>query len=437
MADNTTPQDVTHIKKLVLKKITPDEKEKQKLWALFNHIKTLIEKHDSQHLIKRIELVGSVAKNTFLKGEGDLDIFMFFDTSLSKEDLEKYGLEIGKKVFEELRVKYVIKYAEHPYVKAKVQGIKVEIVPAYALDYIDKVVSAVDRTPFHKAYIQQHLRNHEEVLLLKKFMKACGVYGSELAVKGFSGYATELLIIKYGSFENVLKHALNWRIKEILCLNRCNKKKVLERFKDSVFIIVDPVDPNRNVTAVVSEKALMMFKICAYKFLKYPSSAYFEIKEVEWDAIKHYLDKLNRHYFMIKFKNVSEDIEDVIVPQLEKFKKLLEYEYEHYDFKVVRSFPYFCEKHYGLYFEFDSSTFSSYRVVKGPDVKANFKRIQGFLDKYQEIWVDDKGRLHANVKRHYALPEHLIREMKNYDFQQLRERGIPKNIAKAFHTLQI
>lgn len=437
MVQKREKENVKDIKHKVLSKITPTKREKQKLWRVFDEIAKVIKEKDNEKLIKRVELVGSVAKGTFLKGDGDLDIFMFFDESVSREKLEEYGLKISREVFEKLNVRYVIKYAEHPYIKGEYRGIKVELVPAYDLKIITRVISAVDRTPFHKRYVIENLKNHDEVLILKKFMKASGVYGSELNVKGFSGYAAELLVIKYKRFEEVLKAAIKWKEKEILCLEPCDKTKVLKKFKDAALIIVDPVDCNRNVTAAVSKQSLMRFKVFAHLFLSQPSTNFFETKMLDAQVVLHKIKATKRHYFIAYFKNKEKTIEDIIVPQLEKLMKLALYFYKLHDFAVVRSFPYYCSNHYGLYFEFHAAKFSEQRHVEGPDLKANIQRIKNFLKKYKEVWVSDEGKLNANTLRVYKKPEDFFLSLKGMSFEELRQQGIPKNIAKDYETLKI
>jgi len=104
------------------------------------------------------------------------------------------------------------RYAEHPYINAVFSGYEVDLVPAFAVKSASEIKSAVDRTPFHNAYVTERIAGLEdEVLLLKQFMKGIGVYGSELRKRGFSGYLAELLIIHYGSFIALLEAACEWK----------------------------------------------------------------------------------------------------------------------------------------------------------------------------------------------------------------------------------
>ncbi|MCK5373619.1 MAG: nucleotidyltransferase domain-containing protein, partial [Candidatus Aenigmarchaeota archaeon] len=94
-----------------LKKIRPDTKEIVENQMMFDDIKAFIKEKYSLDA----RLMGSVAKNTFIAGDKDLDIFVFFPIKTKKEDLEEKGLNIGKNVFKRFGGNYVVSYAEHPY----------------------------------------------------------------------------------------------------------------------------------------------------------------------------------------------------------------------------------------------------------------------------------------------------------------------------------
>jgi len=49
-------------------------------------------------------------------------------------------------------------YAEHPYIKATVDGHVVELVPCYKISKGNKIISAVDRTPLHNEYVLKNLK---------------------------------------------------------------------------------------------------------------------------------------------------------------------------------------------------------------------------------------------------------------------------------------
>lgn len=179
-----------------------------------------------------------------MKGDKDLDIFVFFPLDVSKEILKKMGLEIGKKVFEEFKGEYEIKYAEHPYVNGKIENHDLDIVPCYKIDKIEDMKSSVDRTPLHTKFVKRMTEfQKDDARILKKFMKLINVYGSEFKVMGFSGYLCELLILYYGSFENVLKNASEWKL---------NQKIIFEKMEKEFS------DPDHNRSRRSSKKCCLM-----------------------------------------------------------------------------------------------------------------------------------------------------------------------------------
>ncbi|MDA4120558.1 MAG: nucleotidyltransferase domain-containing protein, partial [Thaumarchaeota archaeon] len=91
-------------------------------------------------------LGGSFAKGTWLQGNNDLDIFVKIDPSTPGEEFERIGLEIGTLATRGYpRGK---KFAQHPYTEATVDGVRVNIVPCYAVKK-GQWKSAADRSPFH------------------------------------------------------------------------------------------------------------------------------------------------------------------------------------------------------------------------------------------------------------------------------------------------
>jgi len=193
--------------KEVLKEITPTPDERREEERVVDEISRRLKKYGVKPM-----LVGSLAKGTDIRNNKDIDIFIMFPEDTPREELEKRGLDIGKKVFSELKAPYVIDYAEHPYICGTYGKHEVEIVPCYDTK---KVKSAVDRTPYHTYYVRKKLAREpsmrDNIRVLKQFMMGSGVYGAEEKVRGFSGYLAELLVINYGSFEETLKASAGWR----------------------------------------------------------------------------------------------------------------------------------------------------------------------------------------------------------------------------------
>lgn len=111
-----------------------------------------------------------------------------------------------------------------------------------------------------------------EVRVLKKFLKSIGIYGSQISVSGFSGYVTEVLILKYGSFRNVLQTFAELTPNYIVSLDSPDQS-LIEKFRSPITII-DPIDSNRNLGAAISAECLAKFVLASRLFLKAPSTKF-------------------------------------------------------------------------------------------------------------------------------------------------------------------
>ncbi len=170
----------------VLKKIKPPESEERRISSFILQLVRVAEVVSKAQPI----ITGSLGRGTWLKGDHDIDLFLMFDKTLPREALEKAGMENAKEIVSELKGNYIIKYAEHPYVRATFNDIKVDIVPCYKIQNNEKIISAVDRSPLHVEYVLKKLKpfQKDHVRLLKQFCKGIGVYGSDAKNQGISGY---------------------------------------------------------------------------------------------------------------------------------------------------------------------------------------------------------------------------------------------------------
>ena len=191
----------------ILKKIKPEDEDEKSVKIFLRRLLQVSETISGYECV----VCGSIGKLTWHRGDHDIDLFIMFP-DVPRKELEQKGLEFGKKIITELGGKYIIKYAEHPYVHGKVGNYNVDIVPCYRIMKGQAIKSAVDRSPLHLQYILENLsaKQRDEARLLKQFCKGIGVYGSDARHRGFSGYICELLIVHYKDFHGVLKSARNW-----------------------------------------------------------------------------------------------------------------------------------------------------------------------------------------------------------------------------------
>lgn len=254
----------------VAARVTPTREEEERLLGLAQKIMERIEKVSAAQGVQvQPLLVGSLAKGTWLRGEGDLDIFMLFPKGHTKKELEEKGLAIAEQVAEGRGIRA---YAEHPYLRFYVDGVKVDLVPALKVDRADAKATAVDRTPFHLEYVRSRLDDElrKQVRILKRFMKGLGIYGAEAKTQGFSGYVCELLTIKWHTFLGVLEEASTWRPPTTVWLEAPPAKRF-----DHHIVVVDPTDPSRNAAAAVSEESYSTLIAASQAFLERPSTLFF------------------------------------------------------------------------------------------------------------------------------------------------------------------
>jgi len=336
-----------------------------------------------------VTLEGSAAKNTWVRGRAEADIFIRFDPETSREELEKRIVELGTKLIESLGGKPMLMYADHPYVEGIIDGVTIDVVACYRVEQ-QKWIGATDRTPYHTRYVIEKLKpgQEDEVRLLKGFMIGCGVYGAEIKVRGFSGYLTELLTIRYGSFLDTIRAAASWKPPIVIDLEGYYEsvEDVLELFRDSPLIVIDPVDRSRNVAAAVSHRRLSEFILASKLFLKRPSLRFF--RRVPGRPRASNILKLakNRNILYIFFRLREYKPRDVIWGELRRSEEGVRKALERLGFKVYRSASWTDEnKKCILLFELNKLSLPRYMLHQGPPVY--LRNALDFLEKWSRRGV--------------------------------------------------
>ncbi len=320
----------------VLKQIVPSAAEIKAENRIARELKNKIMKTEGKHV--SVQLLGSLARNTHLKGDRDLDLFVFFPKHLERKEFEKEGLAIGKKVlkghfWEEA-------YSEHPYIRGQYRGFEVEIVPTYKIRGTFEKQSSVDRTPFHHQYLEKKLRNKQknEVRLLKRFLKGIQAYGADTHFNSLPGYATELLIVKYKNFPNALKQIAQWNIPTVIDIKKYWKKEqALQKFPEAALVLIDPTDSSRNVGAALSAEQMKRIIKASQGFLKKPGIEFFfpkPMRELESKQILELFKKKNA--LAITAHYPQETVSDIAWGQIKKTEKKIKTFLEQFDFEVKR-----------------------------------------------------------------------------------------------------
>jgi len=430
------------ILKRVLKKISPTEAQKKKMNRLSKRV-LIVSTYKARKFNAEPILAGSLTRNTWLPDKTEFDVFIIFPKEFSEEQLEKHGLELGKGIVNELKGKWGIEYAQHPYVRATIQGIQVDIVPCYNVESGEKIKSAVDRTPLHVRYLNKHLKPEmaDDVRLLKQLLKANGVYGADTKTQGFSGYICELLVIKYRTFNELLKAAVEWKPGEIIDTEKYWEQKdyrnLRRKFKNEALIIIDPVDRNRNAAAAISAANFYKFKKAAKDFLKKPSPKFFSKKKVKpltKSQFKKHMKMRGTEMLMVKFKP-PEVVPDILWPQLRKTTKRLENILKGYEFYTMRSGCWTDEsKAAAIILELEVSSLPEVNKRVGPFV-FDYKQSKNFIQKYQKVAVTgpfvEEDYWCVEVKRPWKQAKKKLMHSLGVSETKLKDKGIPNHIAKS------
>jgi len=380
---------------MALKRITPGEKEQLEVEGIAREVEVEIGEFLPSGV--RTMLTGSVVKGTFLSGEGDVDLFALFPHSYSKELMFEEVKEAVESAYP--KAKMEIAYAEHPYVKFYLKGKKIDVVPAYLMVEGERIKSAVDRSQLHTKYVLEEMSEKQrgDVRLLKKFLKANGLYGAEIKTLGFSGYLCELLVIAHKDFEGVLKAASGWRGKVVLDLERyyTNDKEILKRFPEQ-FIVVDPVDSERNVAAPVSAENFARFVEVCGRFLKNPLEEFFFPKKISAANIEKWMR--GRNLYGIEFSN-EKIVDDVLWGQIRRVSSALGVFLEQNGFTVLGSHSFSDGKKTVLFFELKEEELLLEKEMRGPLLKMK-EDCGKFRAKHKGAkFVEKEGRLFAVEKR--------------------------------------
>src|SRR5215210_5194154 len=343
---------------------------------------------------------GSFAKGTWLPDHADIDIFVRIKPFVGIEKFEELGREIGSKALKNYGPK--LRYSDHPYVEVFIKKVRVNVVPCYDVEQ-GKWQSAADRSPFHTQYISSHFDNEKKrhARLLKKFFKSVGIYGAEISREGFSGYVSEVLVLKYCSFENVLRSAADWQERQIIAV--CDYDSDFVKAFNSPLIIIDPVDNRRNLGTAISPESIAKFMLAARTFLEKPSLEFFR------EGNKKYRGRgpskkllLLPNVLVVEFSHQKKS-PDIIWGQLKRSINAIAKQLELAHFEVLRMSCITDESSSAaLAFLLESITLPAYTKKKGPEISRR-NDTASFLSNRRSkplvIWVDREMRTAMLIDR--------------------------------------
>lgn len=413
-------QKLNAINEEILKKITPTQADRAKIKALAEELQQKVARACAEHGVKAtVRIEGSVAKDTWLRKEPEIDIFMRLPTTLPRRFLGEISLKIARKATE--GAKQVERFAEHPYLEAFIGDVRVNIVPCYDVKR-GEWLSATDRTPFHTDYIKKRLNKtlRNEVRLLKKFLQGVNAYGAEIKTGGFSGYLCELLILYHKFFTEMLRAFAGYTQRMIIDIEGyyAGREKEQRLLFPEPLVVVDPVDKGRNVASAVQPQKLYTLVGAARAFLKTPNAKFFyppKISALSAEALKSKLENRGASLIFLTLGEI-EAVPDVLWGQLYRTQRSLRKVVELNDFKILRDAVWSDEKTLSAFvFEFEQQVLPSVKKHLGPPLERE-KECDKFLSKYAHStdvvsgpYIED-GRWIVELRRKFTDAVELLKE---------------------------
>jgi len=390
---------VNSIFKEVLEKNKPNKKELEQIKRdVQGFVKKLEDRFKKSKINVEIFIGGSFAKKTVIKkGDYDVDIFLRFNKKYNDKEISDLTYKILKN-FKVFRI-----HGSRDYFRVNVSPKTFfEIIPVIKIKNPKNARNITDLSYFHVKYINKKIKSEkilDDILLLKKFCYANQVYGAESYIKGFSGYALELLIYYYGSFLKFIK-AISQKRKDKIIIDiekhYKNKQIIMMDLNSaklmSPIILIDPTYKQRNVLAVLSYETFQNFQKICKDFLKNPTLQAFEIQKLDIDKIQKGAEKKGFEFILLNSKTNKQE-GDIAGTKLLKF-------YNHLT-KEIKKF--FEIKDRG--FEYDNKKTARYFFVvkkkkeilfQGPKINDKENVIK-FKSKHKNTFVK-KERIYSKQK---------------------------------------
>ena len=397
----------------------PNNIQRKKVDKIANQVFSLVNKEvGKQKSVVSVHFGGSYAKETWTPEKIDIDIFVNFKKTTTEKSFETIGKKIG---FDSLKkFKPYVRYSEHPFVEANIDGVGVNVVPCFDIKK-GEWKSAADRSTFHTEFMSEKLTGlmKDDIRVLKCFLKINGMYGAEIAKQGFSGYVCEVLVYYLGSFENVLKKISKLQNNEIIGES--------PRKFESPVVIIDPIDRNRNLGTAISIQNVTNFILIARNFLKKGSISYFKEKSKNRIPVE-----LAKNTLLINFKYKKRS-QDIIYGQIKRAASSIESQMNKKGFNVLRNDAVaYDETKASLLFLLESLSILKNEIRTGPDVfsgEFSTKFIQINSKKSKLMWTDKEGKLQSLQTRRYQNAKSYLNDLiKNH----IGDSGIPKGLRSDF-----
>jgi len=408
----------------ILDRIKPNEDDVKGVKETYNYVIEGL-RTCAKSLKYDVDIVagGSTAKNTFLKGDFDVDIFVRFKghgKHLS-DLLESMVLEVTCKE----HIKYERVHGSRDYFQFIFKDIFFEIVPVKFVESIEDVENVTDMSPLHVFWAGKNidLQLSDEIRIAKQFCKGIGVYGAESFIRGISGHVLDILVLNYGGFEKMLEEVSAWGGVVVVDIEKKHKDVFSELSQSklvSPLIVIDPIDFNRNASAALSKENFELFKKKACEFIKNPSDKFFEIKK--FSPKKLIDEKKDGEILEIIEVEPVDGKRDVVGVKVLKIFDFFKRHMTLSEFNVIKSDWFFGDKKSYLYYYITDETLEPDFVRCGPPIteKVGCKR---FREKNENVF-EKNGKLCKIEKRPFVKPDACFTHLLSAEYVKERCKTI-------------
>ena len=396
----------------ILEQIKPTKRDEDKVLKLVDKVLKRLKLGDL-----KLELGGSYAKDTWLKGNHDVDIFVRFP-------YDKYKDKDISNVLKNRLKKYKVVHGSRDYFQIKKRDYIFELIPVLDIKNVKEAVNITDVSPLHTKWVKENLNNNDNVRLIKKFCKAQNVYGAESYIRGFSGYVLEILIVYYKTFFDLVKNAANWKENIVIDVEKFYKNKEealnkLNKDKLNCLIVIDPVQKDRNAAAALSEEKFERFVEKCKEFMRNPSDEFFVEKKISIRDLK--LESGDNNLLTIKVWPLKGK-KDIIGSKLLKCFIYINKKLNEEGFKVVKSDWEFNNKAL-FWFYVKNNIVSLFKKHYGPPHNEE-KHVEEFLKKWKDYEIKrNEDRLYINVARKFIELNDFVKDL-------LKDKYIKDNVRK-------
>lgn len=413
---------MNQILKQAEKYFIPSEKLQKQKDAIVEQAIKLVQKEASKYSqVTGIEIVGSYAKGTWLPKRADIDIFVKFHADTTEKEFIEAGKKIGFASLQQF--KPYVRYAEHPFVEAEIGDTKVNVVPCYDVQE-GAWKSSADRSPFHTKFMIKSLTDtmRNEVRLLKAFLKANDIYGAEIATQGFSGYVAEVLVLNFGSFENVLKEISQLKAGQVI-------GKTTKQF-DTKIVIIDPIDENRNLGAAISTENIGKFVLASRAFLRKPAISFFTSKKKT--------PKMNAKNVLVLSFRYKPRSPDIIWGQIKRAATSITTQMNQAGFSVLKRSAIISDDNVAsLLFLLQSTKLDDLQTRLGPEFFVS-EHVEKFIvankKKSLAMWINDDGKVCSLQKRQNTDAQKFLKILIQYNIEK---SGVPAGLKSEIKKFKI